>query len=68
MPELTKTLNVAVGKRFSCQYPQHGVRNILCNQAGIVEKVGDEYVCIKREDGTYRSLRIEKMVKPTIEE
>lgn len=67
MTTISTAITVSVGKKFSCKYPQHGTRNVLCNQIGVVEKIGDKYVCIKREDGTYRSLRIEKMVEPVIE-
>jgi hypothetical protein len=64
---MEKKIDVAVGQRFSCTYPQHGVKNILCKQEGIVDKVGVNYLTIKREDGSYRSLRIEKMVNPTVD-
>lgn len=64
MTVLSRSVNVEVGQNFACKYPQHGVRNVLCNQVGKVEKVGEKYVCIKREDGTFRSLRIEKMIEP----
>lgn len=63
-------VQVKVGQRFSCTYPKHGVKNILCNQAGVVEsygvKKGNQWLCIRREDGSFRTLHTKKMVNPVI--
>jgi len=64
-------IQVKIGQRLSCKYPQHGVKNILCNQDGEIEKQGfnkhgEHYLKIKRTDGQYRTLLAKKMVSPVI--
>lgn len=58
--------SVAVGQKFACKYPQHGTRNILCNQVGKVKHVGESYIKIEREDGSFRNLRAERMVDAVV--
>ena len=60
-----------VGQVLECKYPKHGTRNILCNQLGIIEKVGmtsknGGFAVIQRQDGSYRSLSINKMVSARV--
>lgn len=69
--EIKKVVNVEIGQVFSCKYPQHGSRNILCTQEGVVEHVGvsrsnKPFISLKRVDGSYRSLRLDKMVEPRV--
>lgn len=63
---MRKLNRVYVGQIIRCKYPQHGTRNILCNQAGEVIKVGRSangaYVTIKSSDGKYRTLRRDRMI------
>lgn len=57
---------VVVGQKFSCKYPMNGTRNILRNQVGEVKVVGESYLKIQREDGTYRNLRADRMIDPVL--
>jgi hypothetical protein len=71
-----KTLNkisqvrARVGQFIACNYPKHGRRNILCHQSG--EIVGDgfstngQWYTIQRNDGSHRTLSLNKMVNPQI--
>lgn len=64
-------IKVKVGQVLSCKYPQHGEKNILCNQFGEIEsqginKDGEHWLKIKRGDGSYRTLQARKMVMPVI--
>ena len=59
-------IQIRVGQQFSCKYPKNGSKNILCNQKGEVESFGTGWLRVKRDDGSYRTLRFEKMVQPVI--
>ena len=72
---LSKTINVNTGSSLSCLYPKHGRRNINTRQRGKVVGFGNgsdikgfgPYVTIKREDGSYRTLSLVKMIRPIVE-
>jgi hypothetical protein len=71
-----KTLNkisqirAQIGQHIKCNYPKHGSRNILCAQSGMVVEDGfspnGQWYKIQRGDGSYRTLSLNKMVKPQI--
>ena len=70
---LTKSLEVKKGSKLCCLYPKHGKRNITTSQRGEIVGFGDgikakfgPYVTIKRDDGSYRTLSLVKMVYPSI--
>lgn len=59
-----------LGMTLRTKYPQHGTRNILTSQIGVVEKVGigphGPYLTIRRNDGTVRCLSTCRMIDPVI--
>lgn len=59
---------VAAGKTVATKYPKHGRLNILKNHVGVVEVLGEgpngPYATIRSTDGTYRTLRFDRMVDP----
>jgi len=70
---LSKSLEVKEGLKLSCLYPKHGKRNINTSQNGEIVGFGDgikakfgPYVTIRRSDGSYRTLSLIKMVRPTV--
>lgn len=63
---LSKSVRIRVGNSFKCLYPKDGNKNILTSQAGTVEKVGRGWLTIQRTDGSFRTLRGEKMVSPSV--
>jgi|TARA_B110000263_G_scaffold249457_1_gene267116 hypothetical protein len=63
--------NLKVGQQVACKYPQHGTRNILCNQIGEAVKVGSSkknglFITIKRGDNLYRTLSVNRMIDTVI--
>lgn len=63
--------NFKVGDVLNCKYPQHGTRNILCNQSGAIVKAGASaknglFVTIKRGDNLYRTLSLSRMIDAVI--
>ena len=66
-----------IGTKITCLYPQHGnekIGSIMIEQAGKIVKIvknpkcsGNAVVTIEREDGTFRSLTILKMVNVVID-
>lgn len=59
-----------VGQVLQCLYPKHGTRNILCKQSGEVVEDGfsikGHWYRIQRNDGSHRTLSLNKMVAPKI--
>lgn len=67
---MAKLNRVRVGMSVKCKYPRHGTRNILCNRVGTVLKVGNgpngKYILLKSEDGTFRTLRRDRMIDAVV--
>lgn len=64
------TSTQVLGMTLRTKYPQHGTRNILTNQTGVIEKAGigphGLYLTIRRVDGTVRCLSTNRMIDPVI--
>lgn len=59
-------ISAEVGSKVAFLYPQHGKRNVLCNQTGTVLNKGvgpnGPYLDVQRTDGSYRRLSVKKLV------
>jgi len=67
-----KTMNSFVpGRYILVKYPLHGKGNILKYHSGVIEETrisqkGNIYCKVKCDDGTYRNLRVDRMIDPEI--
>lgn len=62
--------SVGLGARVACKYPKHGTRNVLKRHEGVVDKVGNGpagwYLTVRHDDGTIRSLSLDRMIDPKV--
>lgn len=69
--KLPRALN---GKTLQCKYPLDGTRNILCLHVGRIIKHarnkenGRPYITIRQADGSFRTLRRDRMIDAEIVE
>lgn len=63
---LNYSKRVKIGSRMDCKYPLRGNRNILKNQTGVIEKHTRNWILIKRDNGTFATLRRTRIVDPKI--
>ena len=52
---------ISVGSRIFCRYPVRGKSNISRNVNGVIDKIGRDYIIVKKDDGTYRTLSFSKI-------
>lgn len=60
---------IAVGQVIICDYPLHGDMNApKCEQVGIVERVSEKFVIVKKDGNIFRTLQFSKIRGPILVE